>query len=89
MFAESLDTEGDVLVEGDAEFSGEEARQVRGEERRMEDEAAWGASMLGSLFLEGDAAKERSKAGLGAKGIEGGLDGEFGHRERTLIEGLF
>jgi len=38
VFAENLDTEGDVLVEGDAEFSGEEARLNQGEKRRAEHE---------------------------------------------------
>ena len=89
MFAENLDTEGDVLVEGDAEFSGEEARLNQGEKRRAEDEEVWGASMLRDLFLKACAAEQSLEAGVGANGIEGGFDGEFGHRERTLIEGLF
>ena len=90
MFAERLDTEGDVPVEGNAKFRGEEEREDQGEERLVDDEeAAWGASMLGDLFLKACATEQGLEAGVGANGIEGGFDGKFGHRERTLIEGLF
>ena len=89
MFAQGLDTEGDVLVEGNAKFRGEEEREDQGEERLVEDEEAWGASILGDLFLKACAAEQGLEAGVGANGIEGGFDGKFGHGERTLIEGLF
>ena len=46
-------------------------------------------SMLGNSFLKADTAEEGLETWVFAKGIEGGFDGEFGHGERTLIEGLF
>ena len=45
--------------------------------------------MLGNSFLKADTAEEGLETWVFAKGIEGGFDGEFGHGERTLIEGLF
>jgi len=89
VFAERLDTEGDVVVDGNAEFSGEEQRQDQGGKRPTEGKDAWGASMLGDLFLKACAVEERLEAGVGAKGIEGGFDGEFGHGESPLFVGLF